>query len=122
MKSKVLGSLEIRVMNYFWKVNVPITISDVHKHLNKSDTLAYTTVSTIVTRLLNKKLLVRRKSGRIFTYQSKISKAGLEESYIKRAIKNLVGGFGDVAIAGFIEELKDNPDAIRIIKELKDAR
>jgi predicted transcriptional regulator len=118
MKGKLLGSLEEKVMQYFWKRNTAATIAELHQHLNKNDRLAYTTVSTIVGRLVAKKLLVRVKSGRSFIYHSRLTQDAFLSSSSRRLIKNLLWSFGDVAIAGFVEELRDNPDAIKKLKEL----
>jgi predicted transcriptional regulator len=120
MKDKLLGPLESKVMNYFWGSRNPHDISQLHSHLNKTDHLAYTTVSTIVGRLVEKKLLSRRKEGHGFIYHARSSQEDFLAGYARRAIKGLIGNFGDVAIAGFVEEIKNDPKNLRMLKEIAD--
>ena len=73
MTKQLLGSLESRIMHFFWNSPDSHSISDLQQFLNQSDTLAYTTVSTIVSRLEAKGLLHREKSGRGYLYQAAVS-------------------------------------------------
>ena len=138
MKGNLLGSLESRIMEYFWNLpkeqspksgdkrandyfwqkNCRSSISEVHQHLTKFDSPAYTTVATVVNRLVDKGLLQRKKEAQGYIYFGRLSK----DDYLKRRsrslIKGLLGSFGDLAIAGFVEELKGNPEALRKLKEL----
>jgi predicted transcriptional regulator len=118
MKGKLLGSLESKIMNFFWQKDRPASITDLHHSLSKSNPIAYTTVSTVVGRLVDKGLLSRHKVGSVFLY----SPLGSQEDFLvktsRRLIKNLIGNFGDLAIAGFVDELKTDPKALKRLQEL----
>jgi predicted transcriptional regulator len=118
MNPQLLGSLETAIMQFFWKNPTFSSISDLHQHLNKKESLAYTTVSTIVGRLVEKRLLTRQKAGRGYTYRATQSEEEFRKSTSRRLIKNILGNFGDVAIVGFLEELQTNPEALQKLKEL----
>jgi len=118
MKGKLLGSLESQIMDYYWHQDQPATISELHQHLVKNDQIAYTTVSTVVGRLVEKKLLKRSKDGSSFRYHCRGSKDDFLARTSRILIKNLLGSFGDVAVAGFVEELKGNPAAVKALKEI----
>lgn len=118
MSVKLLGSLESRIMEFFWTSLDQHSISDLHDFLNKNDDLAYTTVSTIVSRLVEKGLLSRRKQGRGYLYQASITEQEFRRSTSRRLIKNLLGSFGDLAIAGFVDELRSDPEALEKLREL----
>ena|ERR1700704_4453901 len=118
MTKQLLGSLESRVMSFFWKNAEPSSISDLHIFLNKNNSLAYTTISTIVSRLTNKGLLTRKKEGRGYLYQAAITEEKFLESYSRRLIRNLLGSFGDLAIAGFVDELRSDPESLKKLREL----
>lgn len=118
MTARILGSLESRIMEFFWQEPDYHSISDLHIFLTQKDNLAYTTVSTIVSRLVEKGLLSRQKEGRGYLYKAAISEEKFRESYSRRLIKNLLGSFGDLAIAGFVDELRSDPEALQKLREL----
>ena len=118
MSARLLGTLESRIMAFFWQSPGSHSISDLHTHLNKEDNLAYTTVSTIVSRLVEKGLLTRQKDGRGYLYKSALSEEGFRKSTSRRLIKNLLNSFGDLAIAGFVDELRSDPQALEKLRKL----
>lgn len=70
-----LGTLESEVLDVLWAADRPLTSAEVLDRLD--DQLAYTTVMTVLTRLWQKGLVDRRKSGRAFAYSAAVSEAGL---------------------------------------------
>lgn len=90
------GTLENEIMNAVWSVEEDsgntseISVSDVVKYINRiGATRAYTTVKTVMDRLVEKALLVRVKSGKKFYYSSTSSRR--ESANI--AIKRLAGQY-----------------------------
>ncbi|MDO8619417.1 MAG: BlaI/MecI/CopY family transcriptional regulator, partial [Candidatus Daviesbacteria bacterium] len=78
--------------------------------LSKKRQIAYTTVMTIMTRLTNKSVLVRRLSGPSYLYKPKVTK----EQFIARAVHGIfssaVSTLGEGVLAHFIKEIqKINP-------------
>ena len=67
----VCGSLEIEILNTFWNLNSvnedkDISIQDVVDELSANGTQrAYTTIKTVMDRLVTKSILVRYKVGKI---------------------------------------------------------
>jgi len=118
MTKQLLGSLESRIMHFFWNSPDSHSISDLQQFLNQSDTLAYTTVSTIVSRLEAKGLLHREKSGRGYLYQAAVSEQEFRQSTSRKLIRNLLGSFGELAIAGFVDELKSDPKSLQKLRAL----
>lgn len=118
MKGNLLGSLESRIMELFWQKGQPSSIAELHQHLNKKNHLAYTTVATVANRLVSKGLLSRQKTSSGYIYRIRQSREEFIKGRSRGLIKILLGDFGDVAIAGFVEELKDNPRALKILKDL----
>jgi predicted transcriptional regulator len=138
MKGNLLGSLESRIMEYFWNLpkeqspkagnklandyfwqnDCQSSIAQLHQNLNKKDSLAYTTVATVTNRLVDKGLLLRSKKNSGYIYTCRQSKEQFMKGRSRSMIKILLGDFGDLAVAGFVEELKGNPEALRKLKEL----
>lgn len=117
MKPQLLGPLEDKVMHFFWNHH-DSTISDLHRLLSSKDKIAYTTVSTIVSRLVSKKLLLRRKVRLAYVYSARTSEAQFIRSRSRNLVKTLLGDFGEVAIASFVAELKTDPESLKKLREL----
>ena len=96
------------------------TVRDVKEELGRRRiALAYTTVMTVMARLATKGLLSRRRTGRSFTYQVRITEEDFRRSSARSLAQRLVQGFDHLAIASFVEEVaKVGPERMR---ELHDA-
>lgn len=70
-----MGALEADVLEVLWGANAPQNPGDVLEKLD--DDLAYTTVMTILTRLWQKGLVERVKTGRAYSYSATVSEADL---------------------------------------------
>ena len=90
-----MGSLEATVLEYLWGTPEGATPAEVHDELGAD--LAYTTVTTILTRLWKKGLVDREPRGRSFSYAPNVSEAehvarrmgrALEQSHDRRAALN----------------------------------
>lgn len=108
------GPLETEVMEAVWAAAGPVSVRAVVDALNgeRREPLAYTTVMTVMSRLATKQRLTRRKVGRSYVYEaSAADPAGI-------AVKDLLRDHGDAAIVRFVEELRDDPAAIRRLRRL----
>jgi predicted transcriptional regulator len=69
-----LSEAEWQIMNALWKKN-PATARDLTEHLPKETNWAYTTIKTMLSRLVAKKIISERKQGNTSVYEPLISKA-----------------------------------------------
>lgn len=101
------GELEAVIMDILWELNT-VCVRDVLKELEKKREIAYTTVMTVMTRLYNKGILKRKldKSG-AYIYRPTQDKQLFLANTSKKAIKNFIKEFGEVAVAGFIDIIED---------------
>lgn len=120
---KVLGELESEVMEIIWQSSGSIAVRTVTQSLQKRRQIAYTTVMTIMNRLMDKGLLNRQQDGRVYLYSSAVSKDKFLSRVSHQIVKNLVASFGDIAIANFTKEIEKIPLAKRrkLIRQLKKA-
>ncbi|KKQ67335.1 MAG: hypothetical protein US86_C0001G0262 [Candidatus Daviesbacteria bacterium GW2011_GWA2_38_24] len=102
---KVLGELELEIMEIIWQSKGSLSVRQVIDLIRQKRPLAYTTVMTIMNRLVDKKLLKRRSYGKVFVYQAAVSKDNFLAKVSKQIIKNFVSSFGETAIAHFAEEV-----------------
>ncbi len=85
----VCGSLEIEILNSFWNItsvdeDAEISIQDVVNELAKNGlNRAYTTIKTVMDRLVAKSILVRYKSGKKFFYKTTMDKREMALSMMK---------------------------------------
>jgi predicted transcriptional regulator len=77
----VRGDLQARVLAAVWKLG-RATVEDVRNEQPARQRSAYTTVQTVMTRLVEKGLLDRRREGKAFVYSARLD----ESEYLVRAI------------------------------------
>jgi BlaI family transcriptional regulator, penicillinase repressor len=85
-----LAPLELECLSVLWPLGEG-TVRDIHRALAASRPRAYTTVLTIMDRLEQKGIVTRRKVGKAFHYQARLS---AEEARLK-AVEKIVEGFFD---------------------------
>lgn len=82
--------LELLCLNALWSLKEG-NVRDVQQIVAQSRPLAYTTIMTVLDRLVRKGKLARRKVGRAFVYNPQTSRDVLR----RVAIRELVDGFFD---------------------------
>lgn len=88
-----------------------MTVRDVLCHLNRSPAPGYTTVATIMMRLVDKGLLGRARSGRADVYEPLYDRSEFDRRTTSATIARLVDTYGDLALTQFAVALdKANPD------------
>lgn len=102
----VLGKLEAEIMTIIWRSKTQISVSDVVKVLTKKRKIAYTTVMTIMGRLLDKGLLVRKPEGLRYLYQPKVSQGRFIEKSVHHIFATTVSSLGSEAVTHFVTEIK----------------
>jgi predicted transcriptional regulator len=119
MESKLFGSLEQQIIDILWKAEKPLKPLDVLKQLEGKH--AYTTIMTVLKRMSDKRVLVRKMSGKAFVY-SPVSK---KETYIKNSLGTLYGSlvknYGELAISQFVDIVKDNQGDMDLLKQFIDS-
>lgn len=106
VNGKVLGELESEIMEIIWSRKGTVSVKSVAGVLGKKRQIAYTTVMTIMARLVNKGVLVRHLSGPSYLYKPKVSK----EQFIARAAHSIfssaVSTLGEEVLTHFIKEIQ----------------
>ena len=106
------GELEVQVLSALREAEGPATAGWVQDRLGGD--LAYTTVITILTRLLAKGAVTRERAGRSFAWTPASDEAGLAA----RKMRKLLDGEPDreAVLASFVTAL--SPDDERLLREL----
>ncbi|MGE5700861.1 MAG: BlaI/MecI/CopY family transcriptional regulator [Arthrospira platensis] len=112
--SAELAPLESEVMQAVWQAEVPVSVRHVLDVLNtrRSSPLAYTTVMTVMNRLVAKSVLSRHGERRSYVYEATASDAaGL-------AVRDVLRTHGDAAVAHFVDEARADPTVLRRLRAL----
>jgi predicted transcriptional regulator len=107
-------------MDQLWRSGSS-TVAEVLVALNgvAATRLAYTTVMTILTRLLEKGFVTRRRDGRGFRYSAAVVESALEAAAAKRDIRHLIERYGSTTVATFAADLAGaDPELVRRLREM----
>lgn len=106
------GELEALVLSVLRETDGPATAGRVQEILGED--LAYTTVVTILTRLLAKGAVTRERAGRSFAWTSASDQAGLAAHRMRRVLD--AESDREAVLASFVTGL--GPDDERLLREL----
>jgi predicted transcriptional regulator len=107
-----LGELETAIMEVVW-THGSDTVRAVRDHLPRTPLPGYTTVATIMTRLVDKGLLLRARAGKTDVYRPAYDRAEYGRRLAGAAVRGLVQEYGDVALAQFAAALEQaDPDRL----------
>ena len=111
------GTLENEIMNAVWTMEEngintkDISVSEVLEEINNNGNIrAYTTIKTVMDRLVDKNLLKRQKSGKKFCYKSVASRAEMAQT----AINKLAGQFFNNDINSLMRALEKQCKSLKI--------
>ena len=111
------GTLENEILNAVWTMEESgmstkdISVSEVLSQINNSGNIrAYTTVKTVMDRLVDKNLLKRQKSGKKFCYKSVESREKMAES----AINKLAGQFFNNDVRSLMKALEKQCPGMKV--------
>ena len=102
----IQGDLQEQVMRVLWQ-RVRGTVEDVRRDLPPKYRGAYTTVQTILNRLVDRGLLQRQKAGRAFYYSARVSEADYVTRSIDRALSGATRDARRAALASLVGTLDD---------------
>jgi predicted transcriptional regulator len=102
------GALEAEVLSALWSARRPLTAGAVQRRLG--DTLAYSTVVTILSRLHAKGVLDRALDGRAFAYSPVADEPGLAA----RRMRQVLDAESDRSrvLARFVSDLSDEDERL----------
>lgn len=104
-RDPIQGDLQELIMRAAWRLGQG-SVDDIRAALPRKQRGAYTTVQTILNRLVTRGLLRRDKQGKAFIYSPKVSEA----DYVARSLKSTLAGASDkarlAALANLVGGLK----------------
>ncbi len=122
---RLLGSLEADLLEAVWRLTPGdasseegwITIAAVCASL--IPTFHYKTSQTVMNRLVEKQLLVRRERQRAYEYRAALSREELITQVTRSVVGGLIHDFGDVAVAQLTQTLYETrPELLSQLERL----
>jgi BlaI family penicillinase repressor len=109
------GSLELAILNVMWAKG-ELDVAGCARYLDGGQ--AYTTVKTVMERLVIKGLLDRRKEGRQYVYWARQSRREVEQRVAAEQVRQVVDGFGDLAVANFVRAVSGDAEQLAQVRAL----
>ncbi len=108
------GKLEIKVLGVLRTADAPVTAAWVQERLDAA--LAYTTVMTVLSRLLEKQAVTRVREGRSFVWSPAADEAGLAALKMRKVLDREQDR--RAVLASFITALPDDDE--QLLRDLLD--
>ena len=105
-KRRPAGALEAEIVAALWAAREPLTPKAVQEELGGK--LAYTTVMTALTRLYEKGVVSREKSGRAYAYTAVLDSPGIAAARMRELLE--AGGDRQAVLARFLGTLSDTDE------------
>lgn len=81
--------------------------------LNQKRDIAYNTIQTVMTRLVDKDLLKRTLQGKSHVYRPIVKRENILQSIVSHSMNDFMGQFGEDALIAFVDGLDDISDETR---------
>ncbi|HIZ22003.1 MAG TPA: BlaI/MecI/CopY family transcriptional regulator [Candidatus Blautia faecigallinarum] len=115
-KLKRLPESELEIMQIIWKETAPVSRITIEHTLEKTHSLAPTTILTLLTRLCEKGFLSLEKKGRSNLYRPLVSEREYMAAESRSFLDRMFGG----SVAGFAMALCDSGIRKEELEELRE--
>ncbi|SYX86703.1 BlaI/MecI/CopY family transcriptional regulator [Paenibacillus alvei] len=121
--NRFFGPLEAKVMSVLWEGS-EMTIKDVQKKLEVEKCVNFNTVMTVMNRLVDKGILVKRTEGRTSLFRPVLCRDAFLDTQSKELTHELMDEFGPLVVNHMLDALEDVDEGLldkleQKIKQLK---
>jgi len=118
---KLLTEVELELMGILWRLGQG-TVNDVLAQLPANRKLAYTSVSTILRILEQKKIVGTEKAGRGHIYLPQLSKETYEAMSLRHLVKKVFNDAPTSLVRRLIESENISDHELKLIRSILDER
>ena len=93
-------------MEIIWQQKAPIAVRDVTEKLQEKREIAYTTVMTVMGRLVEKGILTRKLHGISYLYETTVTRDKFIANTVHHVFTSTVSALGEASAAYFIKEIQ----------------
>lgn len=112
-----LTATELEMMNVIWRIG-PCSVHHVVEALRPQRELAYTSVSTIVRILEQKKYVLSIKEGRGHLYRAAVSKQAYQATSLARLVNNVFDGAPSLLVQRLLDSKQLSAEELASIRAL----
>ncbi len=116
-EEKLLTETELELMSILWKIGQG-TVHEVMEHLPTGRNLAYTSVSTILRILEQKKFIESHKEGRGHIYSPIVLKQKYEEASLQNLLNKVFDGTPTTLVRRLLETADLSQEELNSIRSL----
>lgn len=120
-RARLLGELEEEILEALWAGGA-LTGRDLYERVRLERPLAYTTVLTVLDRMVRKGLVLKERGER-FQFRAAFTREELARRFSRELLPEIVGLSASSAIAGFMDVLAEtDPEKIEELSRLLESR
>lgn len=112
-----LTATELEMMNVIWRIG-PCSVHQVVEALRPQRELAYTSVSTIIRILEQKRFVVSIKEGRGHLYQAAVSKQAYQATSLARLVSSVFDGAPTLLVQRLLDSKQLTAEELENIRAL----
>ncbi len=120
-KNQELFETEWAILKVVWEKQ-PVTAPDVQEALVKQKKWAYTTVKTLMDRMVKKRLLDAKKIRNLYVYTAAISKAEAIKLELKRTLKRAFNGAFTPMVQFLVEHEQLSEEEFKYLEQIIEDR
>ncbi|HEX4795454.1 MAG TPA: BlaI/MecI/CopY family transcriptional regulator [Humisphaera sp.] len=117
MAAKPIGRAELEILNFVHERH-PITVRQVADELGQAKGVVRTTVLNVMTRLVQKGFLSRRKEDGVFVYRPRVPKTQLLRDLVRDFVDKSLEGSVSPFMLYLAEDARLSEDDVRRLREL----
>ena len=119
-KSRLFTDVELEFMKIIWKMD-EASPYDINKALLENDrSISIGSIRNVLSIMMQKDYLTRRKQGKAFLYKAKVHKDKTRRSMLKDLLANVFEGSETLLVAALFDNRKLKEDELDEIKQLLD--
>ena len=115
--AQALGDLQSRIMEHLWS-NGPDSLAAIAHDLDLQSSVAYTTISTELMRLLKKGLVKKTGSHRETRYAASTTRDQFVNEVVTDVVAGLFDAHGQAAVHGFVAAIAGDEEALEMALRL----
>jgi len=112
-----IGQAELEILRYI-QDHHPVTVRQVADHVSETKGHVRTTVLNVMTRLVRKRYLVRRKQAGVFQYSPRVPAGQVLRNLVSEFVDKSLGGSPSPFVAYLTEGAQLSPDDVNQLKRL----
>lgn len=112
-----LGELQAAIMRELWK-REPATVAELHAAIGSTRGVAYTTISTVLRRMVKRGIVSHDVDGRTHVYSAVLREEEAGKSAVSSSVRGVFGGKASQLVSYLLESDDVDPDELLEIKQL----